>query len=597
MASVPPGAPNLKNITTDDGLVSVIWDASLAASEAIYGYQIEWATDSAFTIGYAQRSIVGTMVLSLTQNRLVPSTTYYFRARAYDVTFAASAYSATLSITTPVRTALDIVKAASVHVDGTHITLRSDGTNSPTLSLGYVAFGSANPYVSIDAAVPVGTATGQFSASGGERNIALVADAAGNLYLIGPAGNSDNAVLVLRYQRTAATTWVLNGTLSQALPATSHPLTHFAAVFVNGAILVLARRAGTVGPGALSYATLDLAAIAASAGALFLSYGSDPSWLPTPPTTAAFNSGVLDATFVGSNRVALLGNGFSVVDVVSGAVSGVSKSPNGTALTGPWARILAVTATSFVVLTVVAGALSWTLYGTNGVNLGSGSYAGANAQGGAFGTQWDAYVDKVSNAIVVYYIADDSALKLESIDISPVTLVNTAAVVLTTALGAAGSTNPVLRISEGNLDERRVLVEAANLLTGTKGVAAYNDTTGNSAPSAPVLVDEIGYDASGARLFSWAFGDLNPLDTQTAYELVIERVSDSVAIVSTGKVASATSSRNVAGATLTNGVNYRWRVRAYDVLDTVGAWSSYDTFTTSRYPHDHQPRRRQPGRS
>lgn len=57
--------------------------------------------------------------------------------------------------------------------------------------------------------------------------------------------------------------------------------------------------------------------------------------------------------------------------------------------------------------------------------------------------------------------------------------------------------------------------------------------------------------------------------------------ADGDSVVDTGKVTSATSSRTVAGGTLTNGVSYRWRVRTWDALDTQGPWSNYGTFSTS----------------
>lgn len=577
-----PGAPTGGTVVTDDGVATFSWVAPASdGGIAITSYEVDYSTDAGFA-GATTVTGLGSTVRSLTRTKLTPGSTYYFRARAVN-SIGAGANSTAASGAIPARSALDIVKGAAVSVAGHHVSIRSDGANDPVLTLGYIPFGSGGAFTTI-ATIPDGVGAAQFAVSGGERNLALVADSTGNLYVIGLAGSNDNTMLVQRYERTGTTSWVLDGTLSQVLPATGDPLAQFAAVFVPGSpstILVLVRRAGTVGAGALSYATLDLAAIEASAGSLFLNYGSDPTWLPTPPAAAAFNSGVLDATLVSGSRVAILGNGFAVVDVAGGAVTGVSKAANGTIVTGAWARVLGVNATTFVVLTIAAGALSWTFYGTNGSVLGSGSYAGSNAQGGAFGAQWDAFVDRVANAVVAYYIADDSARKLESIDISPVTYAATAAAVLSTTLGAASSTNPVLRLAEGTVDERRIVVETANLLAGAKSTASYNDLTGNVAPNAPSVGDLVGYDATAAQLFGWTFGDNNPLDAQTAYEFVVERVSDGVAIVSTGKVVSTDQTRNVAGAVLTNGVNYRWRVRTWDALDTQGAWSAYDAFTTA----------------
>lgn len=581
-----PGAPTGVTATGGAGLIGVGWVAPASdGGSAITSYEVDRATNSGFTVGLVTTSYPST-ARTATQTGLAPGTTYYYRVRAVN-SIGAGANSSSANAATFTRDVLDLVQGAAIHLaDGKQVELRSDGAATPTITLGYTLFGSGSSFVAI-ATLPTGAGANQFGVSGGPRGLALVADPAGNLYVIGPQGSNGSALLIKRYARSAPTAWAASGELAQSLASTGDAIVAVAASYVDDpgvkSIFVLARRAGTVGAGALSYATLALANIAASAGAAFIASGSDPAWLSAPPSGAPINSGVVDVAplVAGGSRLAILANGFAVVDVDDGIVTGVSKSTAGTAVAGPWARVIGVNSTTFATLTAVAGALSWTFYGATGALLGSGSYAGANALGGAFLSQWAAFYDRVTSLVTVHYVADDSARKLEAIDISPITYAATAAVVLTSALGAASSTNGTLRDPVGPVDERRILVAAANLLTGTKSTAVYADLSGNIAPSAPSLVDEVGYDATTARVFSWAFADPNPADTQTAYEFVIERVSDGVAIVSTGKVSSATSSRSVAGATLTNGVNCRWRVRTYDVLDVVSAWSSYDTFSTA----------------
>ena len=268
--------------------------------------------------------------------------------------------------------------------------------------------------------------------------------------------------------------------------------------------------------------------------------------------------------------------------MVNGTVSSVAKAAAGTTTPTDRLRVLGVSASAFAVLRTNGSALAWSFYSSAGSLLGSGSFAGSNANGGGFTAQWGAYYDARAQVVTAYYLADTgSTMQLESIDVSPTTYAATSPTVLTAALGPASSTNSTVRTPVGALDERRVLVAAANLSGSTKSPAAFVDTSGNAAPTAPALVDEVGYDATSSRVLAWAFGDPNAADAQTAYELEIQRVSDSVNVVATGKVTSATASRTIAGGTLTNGVNYRWRVRTYDALDVVGAWSAYDTFTTS----------------
>lgn len=589
-----PNAPQTPAASAIPGGIVVSWTPPTSdGGIAIDSYIVRIATDAGFTANVADYTALGNGARNKTIVGLTPGTQYYARVFAHN-TVGNSAASADVNATTPIRTALSLIQSAAIHLaDGTQVEVRSDAANSPTLTLGYVPFGTGSAFTSI-AALPVGTSASSFRALGGPRNIALVADPAGNIYVIGRRGDDSSTVYVQRYERTSSTTWVLDGALSGTLTNTGDSLVAFAAAYVPGngttaptpTAFLLARRVGSVGAGALSYGTINLANVEASSGSLFVESGSDPTWLGIPPVGATLNSGVVDAAPLvsGGQRLALLGNGYAVVDVVNGAVTGVVKAPNGTATAGPWARVVGINATTLAVLTVSGGALAWAFYSTAGSLLGSGTYAGANAFGGAFSTQWDAFYDSVAQVVTAAYVADNAgARQLESIDISPTTFAATAATVLTAALGAASTTNAEVRVPEGVVDERRVLIGAANIVTATsvKSLAAYVDNSGNVVPNAPALVDEVGYDATAARTFAWAFSDPNLADTQTAYELQIQRVSDNVLIVDTGKIVSTSSSRNVVANTLTNGVNYRWRVRTYDALDTVGAWSAYDTFTTS----------------
>jgi hypothetical protein len=100
-------------------------------------------------------------------------------------------------------------------------------------------------------------------------------------------------------------------------------------------------------------------------------------------------------------------------------------------------------------------------------------------------------------------------------------------------------------------------------------------------PAAPVLTTRTNFDATLPTTFTWLFSDTNPRDTQKAYQIEFSRVSDSVVVLDSGKVTSTISSYSLAASALSNGVNYRWRVRTYDQIDSVGAWSGYGTFTTA----------------
>lgn len=585
-----PDAPTALTILAKPGAFGCSWTApAFTGGLPITSYELQVATDSGFASIVA--NLTGITALAKSVVGLAPATLHYARVRAVN-SLGPGAWSTVASASTSARGALDIVQGAALHLsDGVQIEVRSDGANPAVLTLGYIALGTAATFNAI-ATLPVGATSSDFAAPGGPRNLALAADPAGNVFVIGRRGDSEATVLVHRYARLTALSWSGTPTaLSGALPSTGDPLTGFAAAYAPGtggspvpSILLVARRAGSAGAGAVSYGTIDPAAVASALGSLFLASGSDPGFLGTPPSSSALDTGAVDVQPLVPNgtRLAVLANGWAVVDVVNGAVTGVSKAANGTLIAGPWARVLGVSSTTFVVLSVSGGALAWSFYSATGTLLGSGSYAGANAQGGAFAGQWDAYYDRVAAVVTVYYVADNAgARQLESVDVSASLYTAGTPVVLTAALGAASSTNAEVRTPHGIADERRILVAAANLLTGAKSTAAYVDTSGNVAPNAPSLTLIDGFDASQARTLLWAFSDPNGADAQTAYELQIQRASDSVNVVATGKVASAALSYPLAAATLTNGINYRWRARTWDELDTAGAWSAYDDFTTA----------------
>ena len=570
-----PGAPTGLSAPISARGIAASWFApSNDGGVAVLGYRLDYGTDPAFG-GY---NSVFTDSRTAVITQLVPGTLLYTRVLARNAV-GYGAPSSTSSGTAPTRDALDVVKGASVSVGALSVSIRSNGANMPTLTLGYTAFGTGTAFVTI-ATLPVGSNANQYGIRGGGLNLALTADASGALYVIGTAGNSENVVRATRYGKNGATSWAAPTVLSQALPSTEAPVDQFAVTPTGRGLFMLARRAGALDAGALSFAEIDTNALAAGSGSLFLSSGTDPSWLSSPPSGVAPNTGALSVTTLtpGGNRVALFANGFAVVDL-GAVITGVSRAVNGSSYSGAWVRVVGVSTSAFAVLAISGSALRWTFYGTNGAVLGSGSYAGSNALGGAFGGQWDAFYDRVAGLVTAYYLPDDSSLKIESIEISPTTYVATSPAILTTTFGTGS--NSSLRVPSGDVDERRVIVEAGNVSSSVKSTAVYSDRSGNLAPTAPATVDEGGYDASSARNFSWTFGDPNPLDAQTAYDFEIQRVSDSVNVVTSGKVVSATGSRAVAANALINGVAYRWRARTYDALDVAGTYSAYDAFSTS----------------
>lgn len=581
-----PSTPAAPTVTALEGAVGVAWVAPASNGSAISDYTLQYATDSGFTANLVQ--ISGLEGLAKTVAYITTGTTWYFRVRATNST-GTSAYSASASAAVPARTTLASVRNAAVQVGGVQVELRSNGAQtSPVVTL---VASTLTGGVAVTTVATIPTSTGGFAVPGGDLDLALVADSAGDLYVIGRQAGDSSTVLVKRYAKTGAATWALSGSLSQALASTTESLAHFAACWVLGSgstpkpsILMLTRRFGTVGTGGLSYATISTAAVKASAGALFIASGSNPSWLATPPTSAAHNTGKLDVASYGqtSARVAIAADGYAVVDVANGVVSTVSKAAAGSTYAGVRVRVLAVNSTTFAVLAVVSNALVLTFYGTNGTVLGSRTIAASAAYGAIFSNDWDAYYNSVSGQVVVYYVAAAGlGRQVDRVAVSPVTFVAAAAVTLTTTLGAASSVTDRPRVPRGVVDERRVLLSATSVLAGAQSLVSVDDRSGNVAPAAPALAPRVNFDAGVAADLAWTFGDSNPADAQTARQVEIQRVSDSVNVYAPGKIAATVGALTLAANALVNGVAYRWRVATYDALDAVGAWSAYGTFSTS----------------
>lgn len=102
----------------------------------------------------------------------------------------------------------------------------------------------------------------------------------------------------------------------------------------------------------------------------------------------------------------------------------------------------------------------------------------------------------------------------------------------------------------------------------------------NIVPNAPTLAPRSNFDATQAATFNWIFSDPNTVDNQTAYQLQILTNPGAVLTYDSGKITSTASTCVVPANSLAVGINYQWKVRTYDLSDTVGAYSSLSSFST-----------------
>jgi hypothetical protein len=577
-----PGAPTSLDITTALGYVALTWSPPASdGGVTIERYDVQYSLNSSFTSPTtvqipADASRVYTLAGPL------EGTAYWMRVRAVN-DVGAGAYAAAVSVTTPASDHLNHVWGASVSLpEGGTLALRvATASVPPSIELVHYPFDSS-------AGVVLGAVSG-FSVPGGRLNLDLVIDPAGNAYVIGADATIWSTLRVAFWTRSGPTSWTYEHAMTGALPSTTDSIAAVAAAYVPGvgsnpisSILVLARRFGSRRAGALSFALVDVAAAQTGTGDLFLSSGSNPSWLSSPPSSAPPNSGMLDAAILapGSTKVALYGDTRAAVDVVNGVITSLSKAPSGTFNEGSQARVIGLDSTRYAVLLgepAVPG-LTYYVWTTSGTQLATGLLDFGDARFGS--GDWDAYYDSVARVIRVYYAKSSSAITWCSRDFS----VDTYALLPgenTSIDGPALTSIAKLRVPDGIVDERSVLLERAHITTGgVKSKTATTDATGNVPPSAPATTDLSGFDGTAAQNVTWVFGDVNPSDSQRAYQVEVSTLAGAV-VYDSGKVVSTAAAHTIPAGTLTNGTTYRWRVRTYDALDVSGTWSAYDQFTVS----------------
>lgn len=100
----------------------------------------------------------------------------------------------------------------------------------------------------------------------------------------------------------------------------------------------------------------------------------------------------------------------------------------------------------------------------------------------------------------------------------------------------------------------------------------------NLTPTADVYLL---YGSSGTTTFKWDFTDSSPEDYQTAYQILVERVSDGTTVWDSGKVTAGSPSIRQASNNISatyKDAQLRWKIRLWDRDDVAGAYSDYQTF-------------------
>lgn len=526
------------------------------------------------------------------------------------------------------RSTLFGVMGAQVETSLGHAYLESDGAVTATITLKHRTFAGT---VTTIGTLPIGTSATDFARPEGAQHFTLVKDSADNLYVIGRSGNTENNLSARAYSTAMGSgTWTAQTIRTAAMPAYNSGINQVVGCWQNvagGSIFVVVGHVGSVGDSVLhrelQHGVINTVYLLTGSGSFFRGSGyTSPDLQPDLTSTSHFNTwsnetgsglDVASMNEVGGNEQW----GF-LASFVSGSIPGENPTikpgryilnatgsnfdhASWSASSSMWARkdatgkirVVPVSATAVAIVTTDADpgyGLSVKILAYSGsdstpVSLGTAALGGdvpnmADGPTIAQTSAWDAIYNATENRLWIYFVSTANPLQIlrTAFDLNTMQAVENNVTVYT---AAAGNTIQAIRVQRGESAGQSTLVTAA-LINGSVRTTAYQLDTFNIAPTAPTLTPKSNFDATSAQTFAWTFNDPNlPTDSQSAYQLEISNASTGVVALDTGKVASATPSRNVAGSTIPNAADYRWRVRTYDAADVVSPWSEYGLFSTS----------------
>lgn len=481
-------------------------------------------------------------------------------------------------------------------------------------------------------AIPTGSGADQFFATTeGTQGFALAVDNADNVYVVGRNGANTNAISAKAYIKNVGSIgYSTSGPVRTiSLPTyTDGRVNNVAATWhsTSGGTLVClaahgAGAAQSTGTNDVAWGMFSSDELKSGAGTGIRGSGSAVGTLfPVRNVSTYFNTFTndtgtgLDITADRSaadhgyaysfNRGTLLGENDS--HHVSRYI--LNSTGSGFAYTaywdsGPWAtkdahaklRVISVGANQVAVLSGDSDA-SWGLSavilygGASGAGFTELAYIRMDNEGisgfltpaeAALNSYWDGAYSPTENKLWIFYKQTGTIghVRRTSIDLN--TYQATKVVETVFDHSGAGFTVESMRVPRNPWTANHTYVEQGIISGGGARSIDLRMSTFNLAPTAPTLTPRANYDATAAAVFDWTFNDPNAGDTQSAYRLQIEDVSDGSLDFDSAKTASATSERNLTGGTLVNGKSYRWRVMTWDALDVASPWSDWGTFSTS----------------
>ncbi len=534
-----------------------------------------------------------------------------------------------LVYTSTPRHSLFGVMGAQAQVSDGWVYIQSDGADVPTLTLRHRSTGGT---ITTIATLPTGSGTNQFSPPYGAQSFALTTGPGDQLFVLSRYGPTINNLAILGYLRGAGVTWTAAAMRSTTMPTYGQTINQVVAAYHEvggGAVMAIVGHIGSAGDsvvhnetshvvfdantvltGNLNNALTRMSGYSVSAGLIPIESvsGYFNTWhnqtgtgmdlaAPAQPnvngadTWGYFYSYGMNAN-LGDNKP--LTEGRYVLNSSGSAFTHTSYKTLGAwgrKDAGGKVRVVPISSTSAAFISADSDGgygLTVCVQNHNGTQAGSteigyvalaGEGIATMPDGPAIGSvpTWDAIYSSVENKLWIYYLSTANPREIRRTALNLTTMQATREDVLVVTTGS-GNVIHGIRVQR-NAPVFQDTMVSYSTVNGSTYSTGYVIDHFNANP-AVTLLPKANFDASASAQFAWTFSDPNG-DTQSAYQLEISRVSDGVVVFDSGKTASSTWSRTLAGSTITNGVDYRWRVKVWDSQDAASEWSAYGTFTTT----------------
>lgn len=158
----------------------------------------------------------------------------------------------------------------------------------------------------------------------------------------------------------------------------------------------------------------------------------------------------------------------------------------------------------------------------------------------------------------------------------------------TTTAGMLSKTVPLAnRLFQGTWYLRARSVDASGRLSGWTNtitfVVSHPPAPANMTPTSDQTLNY--GSTSGQVAFDWDFTDPAPEgDTQSAYQLIIERTDTNATVNDSGKVVTSDTYRNYTISSGLKGIGLRWKIRLWDADDVAGSYSVPQLFKIADPP-------------